>query len=311
MADPAFAAYYQWKMQSLTHAAERIFAAARVKNPDVQIVSNTPVAWCNWCSVQPEDFIDLTEFTCIEIQPMAVDTPGFWHIGGVANSAYLAAYTRGQGRLRAKVQAYDWVGYGQANIDVDVELELKAAAAQGCLPCIQSERPGVKRAFTYLRRCEPFLFDTRPVTWAAIAASQESCDTHRVHEAVNGAYFEDMRGLFYAMHDLRVPTEFINGRDLGEEGQLDDFRVLLLSDMGRVNPRQAEAIRAFVRAGGGLIATAISPICSACTRRPGPIGRKRATGWASSPPTCTSRAARHGGETPASRASRMQAVNFR
>jgi hypothetical protein len=255
MADPAFRAYRKWKMNTLTEACKRLVAASRVRNPNVQIVSNTPVAWCNWCAVQPEEFMDATEFTCVEIQPAATQTPGYVHFSSVELCDYLIAYTRGQCRNFPKVQAYDWVGHSSTNINIDVMLEMKTAIAQGGLPCIQGDQPVMKKAFGYIRKCEPYLADTQPVLWGAIAASQESSDTQRVQDACDGAYFEDIRGTFGVMFDLRRPVEFVSGRDL-VEGLVRSYSVLMLSDMGYVNDKQAAVIREFVRNGGGLIATA-------------------------------------------------------
>ena len=254
MADPAFRAYYHWKNQTLTEACRRLVAATRAKDPRVQVVSNTPVAWCNWCAVQPELFFDATEWTCTEVQAGAESHGGYIHPSSVGVCAFKLAYTRGQHRDHRKVQAYNWVGQSSVNIDLDLMLEIKSAIAQGGLLCIQGDQPVMKQAFDYIRVCEPYLKDTTPVTWAAIAASQISCDTHRIQEGAFGSYFEDIQGLFAAMLDLRLPTEFLSGRDLGAGG-LAPYAVLLLSDVGHVTDQQAAAIRQFVSAGGGLVAT--------------------------------------------------------
>jgi len=220
----------------------------------VQVVSNTPVSWCNWCAVQPETFFDAAEWTCVEVQAGAEGLAGQIQPSSVGVRAFKLAYTRGQHRDHRKVQAYDWVGHSSVKIDLDLMLELKSSIAQGGLPCIQGDQPAIKQAFDYIRTCEPYLKDTTPVTWAAIAASQIGCDTHRIQEAAYGPYFEEVQGLFSAMLDLRLPAEFLSGRDLGEGG-LKPYAVLLLSDLGYISAPQAAEIRRFVGAGGGLIAT--------------------------------------------------------
>ena len=254
MADPAFRAYLRWKQQTLAEACRRIVAATRVKNLDVQVISNSPVAWCNWCAVQPEEFFDATEFACTENIGLAEKGAGYLHMPSVLRSGYMIAYTRGQSRGFPKVQAYSYVSSVSVRIDLDILLEAKSVIALGGLPCIHGDQPQTKVAFDYVRRCEPYLADTKPVLWAAVAASQESCDTQRIQEAVHGAYFEDLRGVYMALSDLKTPPEFVSGRDLGEL-PLDPYAVLILSDVGRINARQAERIRNFVSGGGGLIAT--------------------------------------------------------
>jgi hypothetical protein len=258
LADPAFRAYLRWKDLSMAEACRRLVAATRVANPEVQAVSNTPAAWCNWCATQPVEFFDATEFVCVEVFPGfgdALTAPGTLHYSDVACMAYNTAYTRGQARGFPKVQAYNYTGELNFSIDHDVMIEAKAMVAQGGLPCVQGYRPALKEAFDYVRRCEPHLVETRPVLWSALVASQESCNTQFVNESVSGSYFEDIRGAFGALLDARLPVEFISGRDL-VEAPLNPYAVLVLSDVGYLTPQQAEAVRAFVREGGGLVATA-------------------------------------------------------
>jgi hypothetical protein len=256
--DPAFRAYLRWKDLSMAAACRRLVAATRVVNPEVQAVSNTPAAWCNWCATQPVELFDASEFVCVEVFPGFGDTltaPGTLHYSAVACMAYNTAYTRGQAKGFPKVQAYSYTGEMNFSIDHDIMLEARATVAQGGLSCVQGYRPALKEAFDYIRRCEPYLVETKPVLWSALVASQESCNTQFVNDAVSGAYFEDIRGTFGALLESRLPVEFVSGRDL-VESPLDPYAVLILSDVGYLTPAQAEAVRRFVRAGGGLVATA-------------------------------------------------------
>lgn len=263
--DPAFRAYLPWKDRTMAEAARRLVAATRRGGRDVQAVSNTPAAWCNWCAVQPVEFFDACEFVCVEVFPGFGGTlaaPGTLHYSAVACMAYNLAYTRGQARGFPKVQAYSYTGHMNIGLDHDLSLEAKASVAQGGLHCVMGHRPKLKETFDYIRRCEPYLTDTRPVLWAALAASQESCNTQFVDEDVNGSYFEDIRGAFGALLDNRLPVEFVSGRDLAGM-PLAPYGVLVLSDVGYLTPAQAEAVRAFVREGGGLVATARTSLIQA------------------------------------------------
>jgi len=272
--DPAFREYLRWKGRTLAEATRRVIAATRVRNPHVEAVSNTPAAWCNWCATQPPEFFDATENVCVEAFPGILNplTPGIIHTSDIGTMAFSIGYTRGQARGFPKVQAYSWVGVLNFSIAEDVRLETKAALALGGLPCVQGFRPAQKEAYDFVRSCEPYLVDSKPVLWAALAASQESCDTQFVGDGPSGAYFEDLRGTYAAMVDTQLPVEFISGRALGEEslsevGQASrlpagkmpappPYAVLVLSDVGYMTEKQTEAVREFVRAGGGLVATA-------------------------------------------------------
>ncbi len=255
-ADPVFREYRAWKDHTLAEACRRLVRAVRVRNPNVQVVSNTPAAWCNWCAVQPVEFFDATEFACCEVFPGFMDLKrgGYIHASSVGTMAYSLAYTRGQSRNFPKVQSYNYSGYVNFNTDLDTVLEARSSIAMGAVLCMAGYRPSLKMAFDAVKGMEPYMTDVKPVCHAVIAASQDSCNTQHDPNTIGMPYFEDITGAFHLLLDNHVPVEFVSDRDLST-GALDNYGVLVLSDMGYVNPAQAAAIRAFVAAGGGLIAT--------------------------------------------------------
>ena len=256
--DENFRNYVAWKFRTLTEAARKLNAAIRHKNPEVIIDTNTPAAWCGWCAVQPEDFLDEVAEACVETFPgfHSVTMPGYVHSSSVGTTAYSINYTRSQMTGSPKVVAYyaigDCTGYTAANIDIDVMLELKSAMAFGGLVNLQFEQPAVKPTFEYIGRCQPCLVDTTPLPWCAMAASQISCDTQ--HGDKMQDYFEDLKGSFQALMDAHLPVEFVSGKGLAT-GPLDPYAVMVLSDVGYVRAAQADRIRRFVADGGGLVAT--------------------------------------------------------
>jgi len=256
LANPVFREYLHWKDRTLTEACKRVVAATRVRNPNVQVVSNTPAAWCNWCAVQPVEFFDATEFACCEVFPGFMDLKrgGYIHASSVGTMAYSIAYTRGQSRGFPKVQSYNYVGNVNFSTDLDTLLEARSSIAMGGLLCMAGYRPSMKAAFDAIRGMESYMTDVRPVCHAVIAASQDSCNAQHDPNGNGLPFFEDIIGAFHLLLDNHVPVEFVSGRDMCA-GALDHYGVLVLSDMGYVSQPQAEAIRAFVAAGGGLIAT--------------------------------------------------------
>lgn len=255
-ADPVFREYRAWKDHSLAEACRRVVQAVRVKNPNVQVVSNTPAAWCNWCAVQPVEFFDATEFACCEVFPGFMDLKrgGYIHASSVGTMAYSIAYTRGQSSGFPKVQSYNYAGYVNHGTQLDTMLEAKSSIAMGSVLCMAGHRPTMKPAFEYIKGMESYMTDVLPVEHVVIAASQDSCNTQHDPNQIGIAFFEDLIGSYQLMLDNHVPVEFINDRDLCGE-VMNRYGVLLLSDMGYINAKQAESIRNFVAAGGGLIAT--------------------------------------------------------
>ena len=256
LSNPVFREYMKWKDATLTAACKRLVAATRVRNPGVQVVSNTPAAWCNWCAVQPVEFFDATEFACCEVFPGFMDLKrgGYIHASSVGTMAYSIAYTRGQSKGYPKVQSYNYAGNINFNTDVDTMLEAKSTIAMGSVLCFAGYRDAMKPAFEYIKRCEPYLVDNKPLPWLAIAASQESCNTQHDPNSFGESFFEDLIGSFHLMLDNKLPVEFVSGRDMGE-GALAPYSTLILSDVGYLTEKQIAAIREFVSNGGGLVVT--------------------------------------------------------
>jgi hypothetical protein len=256
--DENFRNYVAWKFRTITEAARKLDAAIRHKNPGVLIDTNTPAAWCGWCAVQPEDFLDEVGEACVETFPgfHSVTMPGYVHSPSVGTTAYSINYTRSQMTGSPKVVAYyaigDCTGWTAANIDIDVMLELKSAMAFGGLVNLQFEQPAVKPTFEYIGRCQPYLEDTTPLMWCAMAASQISCDTQHGDRMLD--YFEDLKGSFQALMDAHLPVEFVSGKGLTKQ-PLDPYAVMVLSDVGYLTDAQADRVRKFVANGGGLVAT--------------------------------------------------------
>jgi hypothetical protein len=255
-ADPVFREYRHWKDRTLTDACTLLVAATRVRNPNVQPVSNAPAAWCNWCAVQPVSFFDATEWVNCEVFPGFMDLKrgGYIHPSSVATMAYSIAYTRGQSRGFPKVLSYNYLGSTNFSTDLDTLLELKSTISMGGLACVAGYRAANKPAFEYIRQCEPYLQDTKPVLWSAMLASQESCNTQHDPSSVGEAYFEDLNGAYQTMLDLRLPVEFVSDRDVLEI-PTSPYSVMVLTDVGYLTAAQADAVRQFVRKGGGLVAT--------------------------------------------------------
>ncbi len=264
--DPNFQRYVLWKKETFSAACRKLAAACRAGRPRLVLTSNTPTTWCGWCAVQPPESFDAFDAACVEIHPgfLDVSLPGYAHASSTATLAYMLGYTRAQANNLPKVQAYNAVGdYHRgvsSRIDIDIQLELKTTVAFGGLPCVQFEPPILRDAFAYVQACEPYLTNTQPLGWAGLLASQDSCDAQHNDQEVR--FFEDLKGSFHALFDLRVPVHFVSGREAARRLPRS-MDVLVLSDAGYLTKAQADEIRRYVRAGGGLVATAQSSLLGA------------------------------------------------
>ncbi|MCL2002428.1 MAG: hypothetical protein FWG72_00285 [Oscillospiraceae bacterium] len=109
-------------------------------------------------------------------------------------------------------------------------------------------------AYRYLEAHQDVIQAQTPVREAAILFSKPTRDLFgRDHEAQD-RYGVGIRGLERVLNGAHIPYGFITERDLSPEA-LKDVKVLCLPNCACLSDGQAEVIRAFVRNGGGLMAS--------------------------------------------------------
>jgi hypothetical protein len=96
------------------------------------------------------------------------------------------------------------------------------------------------------------LFDREPVASVGIAWSQRSIDFHGRDSAEEISVLP-YRGIVHALTRARIPYLPIAIDDVADAPA--QLRTLVLPNVGALSDPQCEAIRAFVRRGGGLVAT--------------------------------------------------------
>jgi hypothetical protein len=162
-----------------------------------------------------------------------------------------------------------------------VRFEAFSAAASGAAVCLDDEpyhdgslEPRVydqlADAYSEVEKREPYLIGAEPVYYAALYHSEKARALNPVlnqtpASAVSlvppsnqnpGAsdHIPTMIGAYKALVDAHVPVEFVN--DLPEStATLSRYKVVYLPNILTLSDSEAEALRAFVRAGGGLVAT--------------------------------------------------------
>lgn len=121
---------------------------------------------------------------------------------------------------------------------------------------------GMRPVFDYMTRCAEYLdFDSAvPVKFLALPRDLRESDTQRrapldegVTYAPRDRFLAPYVGAYSALMRAGLPVVTLQRPHFEE--QLDGFRVLVLPNMALMSDAQAEAVRRFVRNGGGLIAT--------------------------------------------------------
>jgi hypothetical protein len=118
--------------------------------------------------------------------------------------------------------------------------------------------------FAAVKERERWLRRTRPLPWAALLVSEQTRQFH-AHGDIADRFLPHVFGVFRAALEEHLPLTLINDWDLTADG-LKDYRVLVLANAAALSDSQIEAVRRFVRAGGGLVATGETSLCDELDR---------------------------------------------
>ena len=111
----------------------------------------------------------------------------------------------------------------------------------------------VEDIYTWCHGAERYLRNERPLARVGIVYSQQTawfCGRDRVADRIE----DPMLGWNQALIEARIPFELVHDRLLDEK-HLASFQTLILPNIAALSNAQCEQLRAFVRRGGGLVAT--------------------------------------------------------
>jgi hypothetical protein len=100
---------------------------------------------------------------------------------------------------------------------------------------------------------EQWVARATPVPWAAMLVSEQTRQFH-AYKDIAERFLPHVFGAFRAALEEHQPLTLINDWDL-EPGALAKYRVLVLPNAAALSDAQVEAVRDYVRNGGGLVAT--------------------------------------------------------
>lgn len=115
----------------------------------------------------------------------------------------------------------------------------------------------ISRRDRWLTRCEP-------LPWAALLVSEQTRQFY-AYKDIAERYLPHLFGAFRAAYEEHVPLTLLNDWDL-EAKTLGQYRVVLLANAAALSDEQVAAVRAYVKAGGGLVATGETSLCDALGR---------------------------------------------
>ena len=113
--------------------------------------------------------------------------------------------------------------------------------------------------FQEIARLERYLTRTEALPWAALLVSEQTRQFYAYKDIAN-RFLPHVFGAFRAATEEHLPLTLLNDWDMESE-QLARFAVVVLANAAALSDGQAAALRAYVRRGGGLVATGETSLC--------------------------------------------------
>lgn len=114
-------------------------------------------------------------------------------------------------------------------------------------------RESAKESCREVNRRAEWTKGAEPLRWAAMLVSEQTRQFYAFRD-IRELFLPHVYGAFRAALEEHLPLRLINDWDISDEG-LKAYGVLLLPNAAALSDAQAEAIRRFVRSGGGIVAT--------------------------------------------------------
>jgi len=255
---PATRAFRRWRSERLFSLWDRWDGAVRAANPEARCIPNTGGG----------AFAELDMIRCAErAEVMVADrqsrsgTTPPWVMGRVAKEYRAALGPKPAiGLFNVGIEE-QWRWKDSVQVEPELRLWTAEAIAHGMRPWVCKfagvlhDRRWLKPVEAIFRRharAERWLRDAEPVARVGVVFSQRTA-THAGADA-RGTVEAASLGICHALVEARIPYEMVHDGSL-DPARLAGFRALALPNITCLSDAQCDALRAYVRAGGGLVAT--------------------------------------------------------
>jgi hypothetical protein len=113
--------------------------------------------------------------------------------------------------------------------------------------------------FREVAKLEKYLTRTTPLPWAALLVSEQTRQFY-AYKDIAGRFLPHPLGAFRAAVEEHLPLALLNDWDVTAES-LARYAVVVLPNAAALSDAQATAVREYVRAGGGVVATGETSLC--------------------------------------------------
>jgi hypothetical protein len=269
--DPAWQQYHRWKGQRTAETVRHLVEIVRQEAPGAPVVGNAVCfgdpSWTLRSSLDIEGLALIQDISQVEVQSRFRYEPsrdaGAWQYlrWPTETARYMTAVSeRPVWTVCSYFMAWPW--RRSAVPAAEQTVYLAQMAANGAMPMVNLSGgpPAVHedpRGFQAIASVYRFmadhatLYEDRSAANLALVYSQETLE--RYGDQAAEQYVEELRGYELALDEAHIPYDIISCRTLTAE-VLARYRALVVPGASVLSDEAAEALRAFVGAGGGLIA---------------------------------------------------------
>jgi hypothetical protein len=256
--DPGRRAFIEWRTARLTELWKKWDATVRAANPEARFIPNGPPDMKTAGELAAIQFADYQARRGL-VPPWANgqrakeyrSVMGRRPIGGIFSVGLEEPY-RWKDSVQSEPEIRLWVAEGTAN-----GMRPWVTKFSGVL-YDRRWLPIVERIYDWHYRHERYLRNEEPLARVAVLHSEQTAIFHP-GVAQGDRHGDHVLGVCQALIESRVPFELVHEAFLTPE-RLDRFKLLILADAAALSDAQCEAIRAYVRRGGSVLATFASSL---------------------------------------------------
>ena len=271
MDDPAFRRYQHWADRRMEDLVRRMQSRLKGIKPDAALVTWTTNAG------RFGHFLDVPRNMPARMN-LLLDAPDqeFWmdetNRGATVVPAFGAAYMWAVTNHRVGFSEPYLMSrgnpYGKDSFPAhEIRRRMMLVLTHGARPSIAVGQPAHLQQVVYdcldeVKARKPWVTDVAPEPWAALVMSDNTRAFYgRQSGQIETRYLSHVLGFYRAMLESHLPFTVICDWNLTDD-DLSKYKVLILPNTACLDDVQRAAIRRFVEAGGGLVATQDTSLCN-------------------------------------------------
>lgn len=265
--DIAYRLYLVWRGERLEDHIRRLQARIKKTNPDAVLISwSVNAGRYGHFLTSPRSMT--TRMNLLLDMPMQEWWLDETNLGGSIAPAFGAAYLRAvagdrpnasEAYMMSRGNPYGTHSYPRHEQIARVLLAITNGSILAEALGWPDHRETAVEAFTEVGKRAKWLTNTKRMPWAALLVSEQTRQ-FVAYRDIAATYLPHLFGAFRAATEEHLAVDLINDWDVTPE-RLAKYRVLLLPNAAALSDAQVEAIRAYVRNGGGLVATGETSLC--------------------------------------------------